>query len=161
MSKTSNSRFPRWGIILIIIGIILVAAFFLMPLILPPPNNSYSNPFFQNNSPQENSIPFPVSSTWTTDQPASYSNLVTLVFTNSTNGVKYELVNNTGYMAEGFAYTILNGKIIQMINYDNSTQKIPFLFQNNNELIIDYNGQNITLQMDYENSATKNVYSGM
>lgn len=90
-----------------------------------------------------------IASTWTTDKPSTYSNLVTIVFPNSTHGVKYEFENGKGYMAEPFRYKISNGTI-SMVLHNSTSFDIPFTLSGD-LLTINYGGQKISFNRDWQN----------
>ncbi len=101
-------------------------------------------------------LPFPVDpkdiilGEWTTDQPASYSPLVTIVFSDSKIGVEYILTSGRGYMAEPFAYMI-KGNEIELNNKDTGTlTNVAFKMPDSNTLILNLNGQPITFIRDRE-----------
>lgn len=100
---------------------------------------------------------------WTTDKPANYSSLVTLVFQTGEKGVKYELVGNS-YMAEAFDYSVINGTfrwgsteqttngsgILQITGSGSPMQKVPFSVLGD-ALTLHYDGNDMTLMRDYGN----------
>ncbi len=103
-------------------------------------------------------LPFPVDpkdiilGEWTTDQPANYSPLVTIVFSDSKIGVEY-ILTPKGYMAEPFTYTI-KGNVIELNNKDTGTlTNVVFKMPDSNSLILNLNGQPITFIRDKEDKA--------
>ena len=87
---------------------------------------------------------------WTINQPASYSPLVTIVFSDSKIGVEYVLTSDKGYIAEPFTYMIKDNEI-ELNNQDTGTlTNVVFKMPDSNTLILTLNGQPITFVRDRE-----------
>ncbi len=152
-----NKKFTFWEFIILILAIVIVVAiiFFLL-------GKKYSNPNFQTNNSNSSEESFfqtnnetdsgPIG-TWTTDQPLSYSPIVTMVFIDSKSGVKYEM-EKTGVMAIGFDYKVVNHDTLSMTYKDNSQEDVPFKISSDGQsLTLTFDGKPAVFEMDFQNKS--------
>ncbi|MDG7007594.1 MAG: hypothetical protein JRN06_05060 [Nitrososphaerota archaeon] len=171
-NKISSHKSKTWWIVAVVVLVVVIAAAAFSGF-TKAPNNGPTTTYGSSTSVQtyrsstsETLLLFDqFAGVWTTDRPANYSTLVTLVFQTTEKGVMYELVGNS-YMAEAFNYTVINGgtaqtsngsAILQITKSGSPMQEVPFSLLGNS-LNLHYDGNNVTLVRNNEPVSLHNKY---
>ncbi len=161
-NSTQTKKFTFVEILISIFAIIIVGAivFFLLGKRSNQANFNGSDGSFvlfqTKSSHSEENGPI---GTWTTDQPLSYSPIVTMVFIDAASGVKYEM-ENKNVMAIGFTYKVTDRNTLQLTYKDGSRETVPFRISGDRRsLTLTFDGKPIVFAMDFQDKASlKNTY---